>query len=742
MKKRPYIAASCLLAFALVGMTVTLSTCRDSHEHAVANPGKGEAGNLLKQARALTTTNEYGVTEYSAEAFLLLLRAAELGNADAQYALAGCYRHGQETAGVKADAALAFRWYAKAAAQGQAQAIEGLANSYEHGHGVLEDQPKAFELHQQALAAGNLEALGSLAYSYFYGWGVEPDEEKAIEYSLRAAEHGRGNLSFFWVDRQEAIDAMECSSANVRGEAENAARDVCQRLRAFLETRLPGQKLPGQAQALLARGIELARQGDGEAAYWVARCFEDGYYMEDGHVGGMDGEQALLYYHMAVEAGNDASLFALGGMYVYSQSISSSRELSKFWYKLAAERGHYHAAKTVARQCDRESSADQAAAAYCRASALDPESWETRRDVGRVMRSGNVSTGMLRYLAGQGNRDVMAYLGECYEKGLQGVEKDDAHAALCYRRAADKGSPLAQYRLGRCYAEGRGVPKDMQKAAALFEQAAQAELANDGKDGTETYLDDSGYPMEVPYHGALRELAHCYARGLGVEKSPARALELYLQAGRENEDGLMRDSTIPAILADMAAKGSMPEKLADPAQRLLCGKALLYVYRHAGLVAEEQAALLQRAAAQGEPSACYLLSQRYGAGDAVPQDRRKALEWLQRAADGGCTESAYQLGLRYESGEGAEKDMARAAACYKQAAEAGHEEACLRWGNCLIEGKGTAANASMGVLWYKRAFYKRNPESVLLLADCYEKGVGVRQNTQLAAELRELVEPK
>ncbi len=746
MKTFPILvsAASGLLAIAFLGgdlLAFYPSACEASRETAAASPSADEAERLVQQARSLVKTDEWGRTEYTAQAFPLFLRAAELGNADAQYAVAECYCYGLEEANVEENDTLAAEWYAKAAERGHAKAIEGLANCYEHGRGVPEDQQKAFELHKQALAAGNNDALSSLAYCYFYGWGVTPDEEKAIEYCLSDCEHGGGGLDFFWVDRETAVFRMEASTPNVRGWAEKAAQRASQELRTCLATRMPERKLPEQPQHLLALGIELARQGDGEAAYRVARCYEDGYYMEDGDVAGMDGESALIYHGMAVEAGYLASLSALGGMHVYNHNISRSKEASHFWYNLAAEHGDYEAARNVADDCDRENSADQAAVACCRASALKPESWDARRGVEIVIRSGKVSVGMLRYLAGQGNREVMAYLGECYEQGLQGVEKDDERAAVCYRRAADKGSSQAQFHLGRCYAEGRGVEKDMQKAAALFEQASKAELASYLSD-TDRFLNDYGDSLEAPYYGALRELANCYTQGLGVEKSPARALELYLLAGRENADGRMIDSTIPTILADMDAKGNIPENLQDPAQRLVCGKALLYVYENCKLEEAESMALLQRAAAQGEPRACFLLSQRYDSGDGVPQNIAKSFEWMHRSAACGGSEAAFQLGLHYESGEGLKQDLPRAAAYYKQAAEAGYEEAWLRWGSSLVEGKGTARNAAEGVQWYKKAFYKRDPESALLLAECYEKGMGVKQNDKLAAELRELVEPK
>ena len=40
------------------------------------------------------------------------------------------------------------------------------------------------------------------------------------------------------------------------------------------------------------------------------------------------------------------------------------------------------------------------------------------------------------------------------------MEKDEAAAAAFFRKAAIKGSPIAQNRLARVYATGRGLPVD------------------------------------------------------------------------------------------------------------------------------------------------------------------------------------------------------------------------------------------------------------------------------------------
>ena len=76
-----------------------------------------------------------------------------------------------------------------------------------------------------------------------------------------------------------------------------------------------------------------------------------------------------------------------------------------------------------------------------------------------------------------------------------------------YRKAADQGNPDAQTNLARLYLRGRGVFKDVAKAAELAQKAA-----------------DQGDP------NAYVVLAGMYQSGEGKPRDPARATRLYRDA--------------------------------------------------------------------------------------------------------------------------------------------------------------------------------------------------------------------
>ena len=64
------------------------------------------------------------------------------------------------------------------------------------------------------------------------------------------------------------------------------------------------------------------------------------------------------------------------------------------------------------------------------------------------------------------------WMGRTYLTGHGGVVQNAAAAAGLFESAAREGVAQAQYELGRLFARGRGVPRDLMKASAWFKKAA------------------------------------------------------------------------------------------------------------------------------------------------------------------------------------------------------------------------------------------------------------------------------
>lgn len=126
---------------------------------------------------------EYGppTTE---EGVRLLIRAGELGSADAQYDLGALCATG-DWAGPK-DAAEARRWYRRAAEQGHGDAQSNLAAMFLDGEGGDIDVTEGLRWLNAAASQDEPQALKHLEYIYREGaYGVPIDLARAEEYRRR-----------------------------------------------------------------------------------------------------------------------------------------------------------------------------------------------------------------------------------------------------------------------------------------------------------------------------------------------------------------------------------------------------------------------------------------------------------------------------------------------------------------------------------------------------------------------------
>ena len=82
-------------------------------------------------------------------------KAAEQGDAWAQYNLGWCYEHGR---GVPQSYGEAVMWYRKVADQGNATAQNSLGLCYQNGYGVPQDKLQAYKWFTLASGHGNAEA--------------------------------------------------------------------------------------------------------------------------------------------------------------------------------------------------------------------------------------------------------------------------------------------------------------------------------------------------------------------------------------------------------------------------------------------------------------------------------------------------------------------------------------------------------------------------------------------------------
>lgn len=114
-------------------------------------------------------------------------KAAEKGDAEAQFRLAECYRKG---VGTKKSHEEAVAWYRKAAEQKHAAAQYMLAVCYYKGWGVSKSGKDAAAWYRKAAEQGYADAQCGLGGCYLDGVGVSRSNKKAIIWFQKAAEQG------------------------------------------------------------------------------------------------------------------------------------------------------------------------------------------------------------------------------------------------------------------------------------------------------------------------------------------------------------------------------------------------------------------------------------------------------------------------------------------------------------------------------------------------------------------------
>lgn len=260
-----------------------------------------------------------------------------------------------------------------------------------------------------------------------------------------------------------------------------------------------------------------------------------------------------------------------------------------------------------------------------------------------------------------------------------------ADALRWYRFAASRGHSAAMRRLGDCYREGFGVPRDPEQAVRLYEKAA--ELGdNDGR-----FL-----------------LGVCLEAGEGVGQNGEAAVRMYEQA---------------------AAEGYAP------AMNNLGG-----CYERGFGVARDQSAAVDRyarAAALGQPEAAYRLGRCAESGLGIPRDIKRAAELYRQAASSGNPYAAYRLGLFADHELIKEPGVARGTRLYEQAARAGVPEAAYAMGLCARSGRGVYREADTAFRWFSDGAGKNrcHIQSTFEAAACLFDGLGTIRDRREAVRL-------
>ena len=306
-----------------------------------------------------------------------LFKAAEQGDAEAQFDLARRYANGN---GVKKDYSQAFNWYQKAAAQGLAKAQNNLGVFYHDGKGVMQDYAKAMDLYLKAAAQNYNWAFDNIGVMYYNGQGVTQDYKKAVEYYRKAAdlglaigqnhmgvvyEHGRGvdqdyEKAFEWYKKaaDQGFDWGLCNLGNLYAEGQGVKQDYKKAAEYY-------QKAAGKGLAEAQNRLGyMYRHGNGvkkdpkQAFNWYRKSAEQGYAAGQNNLAVcyMDGigttrnpTKAFEWYRKSAAQNNAWAQYNMGIMYEYGQDVSRNGQKSLEYYRKAAAQGNKEAEKALKR---------------------------------------------------------------------------------------------------------------------------------------------------------------------------------------------------------------------------------------------------------------------------------------------------------------------------------------------------------------------------------------------------------
>lgn len=531
---------------------------------------------------------------------------------------------------------------------------------------------------------------------------------------------------------------------------------------------------------LFARTLKSARLGLPDAQYEVGLMYANG-------VGApQDFKQAIHWIRLSAERGHVPAQYLLATRYASGVAIEKSETQAFHWFQRAAAQGHPKAHFRLGR-LHAVPQAEAAFSSYLKAAELGLAEAQlavaealvkgqgVAQDLGRAW-------GWAYKAAEQGLAMAQHRLGDMYLHG-QGVAPDAEQAFLWYRRAAaqryapaqvamellesrdaslptgrsgarrkrggaerrqaqssdwtaaaEHGDANAWYHLGLMFAQGLGVPADVEQAEHWYLRAAQAGDAR-AQLGLAELLADRQAPgagdwylraAEQEQSAAQLALARRFTETAhGGLRDPMLGLAWYLRAG-EQKDALswrelaqLLESNAPELVQQSYRKAA--DAGDAHAQYVL---AQQYAVGGAGVAQDAVAAFrwYQLAAEQGHKEAQSALGACYLAGNGVERDLQQALHWLLKAAEQGDPKAQWNLGAVYTSGQdGLKRDLPLAFRWCQKAAAAGFVPAQATLGVMFAKAKDFEQSA----LWLHKAAAQGDAEAQYNLANAYIKGLGV-----------------
>jgi len=485
--------------------------------------------------------NGLGTDKNKEEGFKKIKKAADLGLARAQKKLGDLLWFGS---GCAINHTKAYEYYMLAANQGEAEAFADLGWLYKYGQGVGKNIEKAVECFERSAAFHNPYGLVYLGRCYLYGEGKDKDEIKGMELIKEASnENGYGKT---WLGicylKGYGVQKDETKAFNLFKEAKEA--------------------------------------GELYGGFMLGQAYEVGWGTAE------DDQMALRLYTRAAEEDYPEACWALGQKYFYGKGVEKNEAKAGLLFEKGAMLG-VDECKWWTKDLT-----------YLRALA-ENKNPKAQQFLGTRLREGwftkqntNEGNEWLEKAFQNGDGKAAVILGESYEKGAYGKEKnlkkaveyyekgsqygdeqclrklgnlsylgmglpkDESAAARYYSKAIEKGDVIAKYNLADLYRFGAGVKKNHQKAFELYSKvinsdSLSAEARNDARAKLGTYYLQGGVVSKdafmavslfhksifgsSPSKLGMFFLGYCLYNGLGIDINKDKAKEMFETAAKSGQ---------------------------------------------------------------------------------------------------------------------------------------------------------------------------------------------------------------
>lgn len=462
------------------------------------------------------------------------------------------YKYGD---GVEKDIEKSLSWFKKATELGNVQCLRDMGLAYRKGTGVSKDAKKALKYYSEAAERGDSAAQNSLSWMYYTGDFLKKDLTKALEWGLKAANNGNSSAMETLYRIYRDGDGVERSADEalrwLRAAADKGSRMAIAKLGKCYEEGLLGVEID------IAHAVALYKESAGKKSllgmYEYGRCCLDGiginqdrdaafkfiggamaqnkdddqidawiqatllcqrlyfepdfkeaeahwnqideelnknilrrlgYRLRSGRNIPKNIEQAITCLTAAANRQDKQAQNSLGWMYYQGKEVQRDARLAYEWTMKAVQNGNPYGMETLFRMYrdgDGVTQDEGEALKWLEIAARNPE-------------EGGVA---------------LSELGECYEYGLLGLEKDEGKAFKLYYKSSQRSKCPGKYNRGRCHLYGIGTPVDVLRAIEWLSKAAEKED-----------VDDQKYDLL-----AMKLLVDLYSGGKVIEKDDAKAQE-------------------------------------------------------------------------------------------------------------------------------------------------------------------------------------------------------------------------